>query len=42
VQQNQTLYHIGGNGMKRDIPLWQFGGFALTSLGGTLLHFLYE
>jgi len=28
--------------MKRDLPLWQFAGFALTALGGTLLHFLYE
>ncbi len=28
--------------MKRDISLWQFGGFAFTSLGGTLLHFLYD
>lgn len=28
--------------MKRDVSLWQFAGFALTALGGTLLHFLYE
>lgn len=28
--------------MKRDISLWQFAGFSLTSLGGTLLHFLYD
>lgn len=28
--------------MKRDLSLWQFGGFALTSLVGTLLHFLYD
>ncbi len=28
--------------MKRDISLWQFAGFALSSLGGTLLHFLYD
>ena len=28
--------------MKRDLSLWQFAGFCLTSLGGTLLHFLYE
>jgi len=27
--------------MKRSIPLWQLAGFAVTSLGGTLLHFLY-
>ncbi len=28
--------------MKRKISLWQLMGFAVTSLGGTLLHFLYE
>jgi hypothetical protein len=28
--------------MKRSIKLWQFMGFAVTSLGGTLLHFLYD
>lgn len=28
--------------MKRSIKLWQFLGFAVTALGGTLLHFLYE
>ena len=28
--------------MKRQIGLWQLVGFATTSLGGTLLHFLYE
>ena len=28
--------------MKRSISLWQFAGFAATSLGGTLLHFLYD
>lgn len=28
--------------MKRQIGIWQFMGFAVTSLGGTLLHFLYE
>ena len=28
--------------MKRSIGLWQFFGFAITSLLGTLLHFLYE
>ncbi len=28
--------------MKKDIALWNFAGFAATSLGGTLLHFLYE
>ncbi len=28
--------------MKRSVVLWQLCGFAATSLGGTLLHFLYE
>ena len=28
--------------MKRQIGLWQLMGFAVTSLGGTLLHFLYD
>ena len=28
--------------MKRSIGLWQLMGFAVTSLGGTLLHFSYE
>ena len=28
--------------MKRHVGLWQFVGFAVTSLGGTILHFLYE
>jgi hypothetical protein len=28
--------------MKRSINLWQFVGFAVVALGGTLLHFLYE
>lgn len=28
--------------MKRSIGLWQLWGFAVTSLSGTLLHFLYE
>lgn len=28
--------------MKRSINLWQLIGFAVTSLGGTLLHFLYD
>ena len=28
--------------MKRSVFNWQLRGFALTSLGGTLLHFLYE
>ena len=28
--------------MKQKILLWQLMGFAVTSLGGTLLHFLYE
>ena len=28
--------------MKRSIGLWQLMGFAVTTLGGTLLHFLYD
>ena len=28
--------------MKTKIGLWQLVGFAVTSLGGTLLHFLYD
>ena len=28
--------------MKRSISLWQLMGFAVTSLSGTLLHFLYD
>lgn len=28
--------------MKRFLPLWQLIGFLFTSLGGTLLHFLYD
>ena len=28
--------------MKRSVGLWQFCGFAVTSLMGTLLHFLYD
>lgn len=28
--------------MKRTVWLWELFGFAFTSLGGTLLHFLYE
>ena len=28
--------------MKRSIGLWQLMGFAITSLCGTLLHFLYD
>ncbi len=28
--------------MKRSIGLWQLMGFAVTSLGGTILHFLYD
>ncbi|MBE6699556.1 MAG: hypothetical protein E7584_04900 [Ruminococcaceae bacterium] len=27
---------------QRSIGLWQLMGFAITSLGGTVLHFLYE
>ncbi len=28
--------------MKRNLSLWQFAGFSLTALFGTLLHFLYD
>ena len=28
--------------MKRSVGLWQLMGFAVTSLAGTLLHFLYD
>ena len=28
--------------MKRSIKIWQLLGFGVTSLGGTLLHFLYD
>ena len=28
--------------MKRSIGIWQLFGFAVTSLGGTILHFLYN
>ena len=28
--------------MKRSIGLWELIGFAVTSLGGTILHFLYD
>lgn len=28
--------------MKQNLSLWQFAGFTLTSLGGTVLHFLYD
>ena len=28
--------------MTRSIGLWQLYGFAVTSLGGTILHFLYD
>ncbi|MBO5852979.1 MAG: hypothetical protein J6Q74_04130 [Clostridia bacterium] len=28
--------------MKQNLSIWQFGGFTLAVLGGTLLHFLYD
>ena len=28
--------------MKQSVSLWQLMGFAVTSFGGTILHFLYE
>lgn len=41
-----TLYHQSElavmKNMKRSIGLWQLFGFAVTSLGGTILHFLYD
>ena len=33
---------LGGDIMKRSIGLWQLCGFISTSIGGTLLHFLYD
>lgn len=27
---------------KKDVPLWEFGGFVFTALAGTLLHFVYD
>ena len=32
----------GENMKERSIGLWQLLGFAVTSLGGTILHFLYD
>ena len=28
--------------MKKDLFLWQFGGFVFTVVLGTILHFLYD
>lgn len=28
--------------MKKNLLLWQFAGFVLATLGGTLLHFVYD
>lgn len=28
--------------MKRNIPLWQFAGFVISTFLGTILHFLYD
>lgn len=42
MHKNSVIHIIGGIVMKRDVSLWQFAGFSLTSLGGTLLHFLYD
>lgn len=28
--------------MNKHLALWQFAGFSLSSLGGTILHFLYD
>lgn len=35
-------YNFVGDFMKRSISSWQLMGFAVTSLSGTLLHFLYD
>ena len=39
-----TLYYNAGGwkSMTRSITLWQLTGFGVTSLVGTILHFLYE
>lgn len=36
------IHNLGVNSMKRNLYLWQFVGFVMTVLGGTLLHFLYD
>ena len=38
---NMLNEQFGGH-MKRSIGLWQFLGFAVTSISGTILHFLYD
>jgi len=40
-EYTNTITDRGCN-MKRSIGLWQLLGFGVTSLGGTLLHFLYD
>lgn len=46
IKFRKTAYYYiknyAGDLMKQKIRLWQLMGFAITSLGGTLLHFLYE
>ena len=38
----ESNYLFGWWVMKRSVSLWQLWGFAVTALGGTLLHFLYD
>lgn len=33
---------LSGDRMKKSLFLWQFAGFSLGTLAGTLLHFVYE
>ena len=40
--RHKLYYQRFGGIMKRATGLWQLMGFAVTSLGGTLLHFLYD
>ena len=37
-----SYQRLAGEIMKRSVGLWQFMGFAVTSLMGTVLHFLYD
>lgn len=41
AEYNVAIGRSERKGMKRSVSLWQLFGFAVTSLGGTLLHFLY-
>ncbi len=42
LEYNFCENKLVGGLMKRSIKLWQLMGFAVTSLGGTVLHFLYD